>query len=152
MQGVILNTQYPVTCGNYITKWHYCYYTNFIAPQATTTLSMTVAVWYLNETTNINVVYPRSIRTITQQPVSTQDKIFCVEEALNETDYIPVQQGDIIGVVLPLLSAIPIVSYSHNSDDLISGNIFFWNPTNINKSYLWPSGNRLLHLYASLGK
>ena len=34
------------TCGNHITKWHYCYHTEAATPGAT--LSMTVAVWSLH--------------------------------------------------------------------------------------------------------
>ena len=86
LSGTYLNTQYPVTCGNHITKWHYCYHTEAATPGAT--LSMTVAVWSLHfgkkcvycdnlvclahfvfysvdTATNTYIVSPSSIKTIT---------------------------------------------------------------------------------------
>ena len=80
----LTHTQYPVTCGNHITKWHYCYHTDTATPGST--MSMTVAVWSWDAATAY-ILCPSSIRTITLQPVQTQAKIFCVVKFLTETKH-----------------------------------------------------------------
>ena len=148
--GTYLNTQYPVTCGNHITKWHYCYHTEATTPRST--LSMTVSVWSWDAATNTYIVSPNSIRTITLQPVQTLAKIFCVEESLNETDYITVSKGDVIGVVLPSSISIPIVSSSTSSERFIMKHSRNDSPLNLSCSMLCPEYEAALHLYATIGK
>ena len=147
--GTYLNTQYPVTCGNHITKWHYCYHTEAATPGAT--LSITVAVWSLDTATNTYIVSPSSIRNITLQPIQTLAKIFCVEESLNETEYVVVSTGDLIGVVLPSNNVIPVIS--SNSESAISMKFSQSEvPLSFLKLELLNSTGIALHLYASIGK
>ena len=148
--GTYLNTQYPVTCGNHITKWHYCYHTEAATPGST--LSMTVAVWSLDTAINTYIVSPSSIRTITLQPITTLAKIFCVEHNLGETEYSMVSPGDVIGIVLPSTNAIPIVSTSAGSEKYIVKHAQNEHPLNVVQSKLQAVYETTLHLYATVGK
>ena len=113
---------------------------------------MTVSVWSLDTATNTYIVSPSSIRIITLQPIQTLAKIFCVEESLNETDYITVSKGDVIGVVLPSSISIPIVSSSTSSEKFIMKHSRNDSPLNLSCSMLCPEYETALHLYATIGK
>ena len=150
LSGTYINTQYPVTCGNYITKWHYCYYTQEATPGST--LSMTVAVWSLNTATNTYTVSPSSIKTITLQPVQTLAKVFCIEESLNETEFVQVSQDDVIGVVLPSSNAIPIISFSLESHKHVLKYSENETPVNVLQYNARKEDNVSMHLRATLSK
>ncbi len=149
--GTYLNVGFPVTGKNHITKWHYCYY-----PQATTpgsVLSMKVAVWSLDVASNTYIVNPRSIRFITLTAVQTLAKIFCVQEPINQTEYVSVSHGDVIGLSLHSANAIPIVgSSSLNSTTLLKVNTEKDFPSDMSEADLMTMTTRTLHLHATLGK
>ena len=149
LSGTYINTQYPVTCGNHITKWHYCYHTE--AAISGSTLSMTVAVWSMDAATSTYIVSPVSIRTITLLPVQTRAKIFCVVTFLTETDYIILSHGDVIGMVLPSNNPIPIVSSQVSSEKYTMKHSQSDYPLNITQSNLLPITETVLHLYATIG-
>jgi len=94
----------------------------------------------------------RSIKNITLQPVQTLAKIFCVEVALMEEEYVHVSEGDVLGVILPSLNRIPIVGSSEEVDRYflqyssaeISASIKFSGITN--------ESNLFAHLFATVGK
>ena len=147
MSGTYLITQHSFTCGTTnLTKWHYCYYTQAVtnAPE----LSMTVAVWSLDIKTNTYVLSPGSARNITLNPIRTLAKIFCVEESLDESDYVEVSQGDVIGVVLGPNNAIPVLGSAASSGAFTLEQCQNERPQNIPQQSL-SSLNMLLHLYAS---
>ena len=103
--GTYLNTRYPVMCdGNFITKWNFCYYTQNLINASK--LNMTLAVWSKdhNET-----VFPRYFTRISIIHNHTLAKVFCVEHSLSREDYLPVSQGDTVGVVLPSDNPIPVI-------------------------------------------
>ena len=75
-----------------------------------------------------------------------------MEESLNETEFIQVSQGDVIGVVLPSNTAIPIVSSSASSEMVIMKHSQNDSPLNLSCSMLHPKYETALHLYATIGK
>ena len=147
--GTYFNVESPVTCNNHITKWHYCYHTGAATPGST--LSMTVAVWSLDTDTNAYIVSPSSIRTITLQPVQTLAKIFCVEESVNQSEFVQVSLGDVIGVVLPSSNAIPIISSSVDPLIAIKKHPRNESPVDLLQSDLSYLSSTALHLYATVG-
>ena len=44
------------------------------------------------------------------RPASTPVKIFCKTEVLQSQDYVRVQTGDIVGVILPIANPLPLVA------------------------------------------
>ena len=75
-----------------------------------------------------------------------------MEECLNETDYITVSKGDVIGVVLPSSISIPIVSSSTSSEKFIMKHSRNDSPLNLSCSMLCREYETALHLYATIGK
>ena len=116
LSGTYLNTQYPVMCdddGNFITKWHFCYYTQSLTTGSL--LSMTLTMWSSYES-SYEFHSRRSRISIVHN--HTLAKVFCVEHSLSREDYLPVSRGDIVGVVLPSDSPIPVIG-SGETDFLI---------------------------------
>ena len=109
---------------------------------------MTVAVWSLDIKTNTYVLSPGSARNISLNPIRTLAKIFCVEESLDESDYVEVSQGDVIGVVLGLNNAIPVLGSAASSGAFTLEQSQNEYPQNIPRQSL-STLNMLLHLYAS---
>ena len=113
---------------------------------------MTVATWSFNSTANTYYLTEGSNHFITLQPTETLPKIFCKEEILDSSEYIYVNVGDIIGVVLPLRNPIPLVSSNSgssfsllkHSEDTITGDL--------SNSELTTLSQTALHLHTSLGE
>ena len=154
LSGTYLDTNNTAMCAGHITSWHYCYYPS--AAVAGQTHSMTVAAWRLEGGTYQLV--QGTNRTLTLIPVQTLAKIFCVEEVLDPADHVAVSVGDVIGVVLPSTSPIPVIS-SNTASPLSSSSSSFLmrhpqteNTTNLMASEFRTLSNSALHLYAKLGK
>jgi len=144
LSGTFLNTRDSFLCSTNLTKWHYCYYTQAVTQPE---LSMVVAIWSLDTSTNSYVVSHGSIRNITQNHTATLAKLFCVEEALKESDYVQVNKGDVIGVVLASNNAIPVLGSATSSSDMLGKSQYDY-PQNISLNSL-SSFSGFLHLYAS---
>ena len=113
---------------------------------------MTVAVWSLDVATDTYVVNPNSIKTITLQPVQTLAKIFCIEESLDERDFILVSQNDVIGVVLPSSNPIPILGSNADPSIQLRRHISSTSPADVISSELTTLSSSVLHLYATIGR
>ena len=151
VSGTYLNTMNPAQCSDHITKWHYCYYQTS-SLRASTTYSMTVAVWRFDSQTNMYNVVQGSTRTMTLQPIQTLAKIFCIEETLSESDYVQVMQGDVIGVVLPSSNPIPVVGTNAGSNYALQRHSQNSNAINLLNSEFSMQSQAVLHLYASIGE
>jgi len=104
----------PTTCGNYITKWNYCYYTQNLANGSQ--LSMTLAVWTVKESGGFGAYHPSSITSITVFHTYTPAKVFCGENSLSRNDFLPVHSDEtMIGVVLPSHNPVPVIGSGDDS-------------------------------------
>ena len=112
--GTYLNTRHPVKCdGNFITKWHFCYYTQYLTDASK--LNMTLAVWS-KDRHETSVFLPRFSTRISIIHNHTLTKVFCMEHSLSTEDYLPVSHGDIVGVVLPSDNPIPVIGSGETND------------------------------------
>ena len=121
LSGTYLNTDHAVWCDdddNFITKWHFCYYTQNLTTGST--LSMTLAIlWSSYESVDSYEFHPRRFTRISIIHNRTLAKIFCVEHSLSREDYLPVSHGDIVGVVLPSDSPIPVIGSGETITDFL---------------------------------
>ena len=107
LSGTYLNTRHPVNCdGNFITKWHFCYYTQNLRDASI--LNVTLAVWSKGQY-ETSQFYPKGFTRISIIHNHTLAKVFCVEHSLFREDYLPVSHGDIVGVVIPSVNPIPVI-------------------------------------------
>ena len=69
---------------------------------------MTLAVW----TRDQNETFKFHLRNFTRISIThnyTLARVFCAEHSLSIEDYLPVSNGDIVGVVLPSVNPIPVI-------------------------------------------
>ena len=99
--GLFLNMEHPSQCHGLITTWHYCYY-----PNGAGNTSITVGVWRLNQATQqYNLI--GSSRTISVTAESSFASVICGTEVLIESDYMSINENDVIGVSVPSTAPSP---------------------------------------------
>ena len=142
--GTYLNTRHPVMCAGNISKWHFCYYTQYLTHASR--LNMTVAVWSSYE--GSYAFYPGRFTRISLIHNHTLAKVFCVEHSLSREDYLPVSHGDIVGVVLPSVNPIPVIG---SGEDTYLERITSEVLENISTDSLSPT-RAIWHVEAVIGK
>ena len=78
---------------------------------------MTLAVW----TRDHNETFKFHLRNFTRISIThnyTLARVFCAEHSLSIEDYLPVSNGDIVGVVLPSVNPIPVIGSGEMTDFL----------------------------------
>ena len=94
MPGLYLDTSHPVTCQGQLTQWQLCYYR--------------IAAFWRQYQASLQVWRDESIGQYTLIGASIQtatitffdDQFMCINYTLTQSEYIPVLQGDIIGIYL----------------------------------------------------
>ena len=84
------------------------------------------------------------------RPAGTPAKIFCKTEVLQSQDYVHVQTGDIIGVILPTQNPLPLMASAATGYSLMrySG----WADRALQMTDLSNESSMALHLYPTIGK
>ena len=149
--GTFININSPILASNTITSWHYCYY-----PSETTdnqaTYTATVGVWRLNSATNQYELLPGSDGTLSlSQPKDTPAKVVCQTKDLEPQDYLPVEQGDVVGVTLPEENPLPVVSTDTTGFGLQVINAPMTAPSALQVATLNDAPDMALHLFPSVG-
>lgn len=98
MAGFYLDTSQPVECGGLLTDWMLCHYrTQFLLSRD---YQVELQVWRQNSNSQYSMI-GASTQTVTGS--FFQDSTFnCRDYSLTQTDHIPVEPGDVIGVQLAL--------------------------------------------------
>ena len=95
MPGLYLDTSHPVTCQGQLTQWQLCHYRILTIRQRW--YQAILQVWR-NESIGQYTLIGASIQTATI--TLFDDQFMCINYTLTQSEYIPVLQGDIIGVYL----------------------------------------------------
>ena len=110
-----------------------------------------MGVWRLNAVMNQYELLEGSnhnIRLI--QPASTPAKIFCKTENLQPENYVRVQTGNIIGVILPTQNPLPLVASAATGYSLMRYSGLA--DRALQMTDLSNVSNMALHLYPTIGK
>lgn len=94
MPGLYLDTNNPAPCGGELTEWSLCYYRVLARRQ----YQVELQVWRESTTNNEYTLVGSSAQTVTTRFLD--DAFVCRRYSLLQSDSIPVQQGDIVGVYL----------------------------------------------------
>ena len=143
--GLYLNLESPAQCNGLITTWHYCYY----PPSVAGNRSFTVGVWRLNQAAQqYNLI--GSSRTITVMAETNFASVICGTETLVESDYMSINENDIIGVSIPPSDPLPVVASGASGYRLKRfGDI---NVMSLGSTTLQDLPDQALHLHADISE
>ena len=109
-----------------------------------------MGVWRLNTAMNQYELLSGSNHNIQLvQPASTPAKIFCKTEVLQPQDYVRVQTGDIVGIILPIQNPLPLVASGATGYSLMSYSGLA--DRSLQVAALSEVSNMALHLYPTIG-
>jgi hypothetical protein len=148
VQTTYLNTEFPAERDGVVAAWHYCYYP---AAMSTGRHSATVAVWRYDEVLEQYQQLGGSISILELQAGGELlANIYCTQPLLDAGNCVQIRRGDVVGLVLPSTTPIPMVGKSSEYFIMASSND---QPplVNLSASNL-VSQTLALHLYADIMK
>ena len=108
---------------------------------------MTLAVWTRDQNKTFHL---RNFTRISITHNCTLARVYCAEHSLSIEDYLPVSNGDIVGVVLPSVYPIPVIGLGGGDTDILE----YRSDQNL-KSTMYNSltaTSAIMHVEAVIGK
>ena len=94
--GLYIDVDHPAPCSGELTAWHYCYYEPFATRRITYTVQL--GVWRLNPQSNLFSKVGEM--EFTERLGRRQDDFECDDILLQGNEYIQIEKGDYLGVIL----------------------------------------------------
>ncbi len=142
----------PAPCTGTITAWHFCYYEpgRIRDSQDFTAL---LQVWRPIESSSDYRRVSQTSQTVSVLNTGRSENFECGDMLLQESDFIPIEENDILGVYIPGLNGLRLVSENFPSES----ELFFINPGPDVSSVTTSETAQLLtehklHLTADIGK
>lgn len=102
---IFLDMDNPVPCSGFITAWHFCHHMPASQEIATGILQL----WRpIAGSDTYERVYDLSLNV--DIPSQSEEAFMCDDHELQESDYIPVQENDVLAVYKPRLNGLRMVS------------------------------------------
>lgn len=151
-RGQFLDLQHPSSCNGNITAWHFCYYTSGVSV-STDTFSLWFRVWRPERAGVLRLVHDYQVSS-TIDSLDTELPFDCGNIVLQESDYLEVEEDDIIGVYTSMRSTnVPIIGQNAPAESVLHfdrRNNF--DSDTVRRRDLSETPSLVLHLYAHIGK
>lgn len=98
MPGLYLDTNHPTMCQGLLTQWQLCHYSISVMRQRQ--YQAVLQVWRNDASGGQYTLIGASTQTTTISDTLSDEEFTCTNYSLTQNEYIPVLEGDVIGVYL----------------------------------------------------
>lgn len=155
VSGQYLDRDRPLACSQgHLTTWHYCFYTSTVSESGSYQASF--RVWRpTTQADAYTLVHSYSLSvTIDHATVRTNTTLTCDIEVLEANEYVPVIQGDILGVYIPEVAPLNVTYMGRSTSGVYHdtrGEQSAETEKSVSLRSLRRRGGLGIHLYADIG-